>query len=320
MARSLRSLCTALEQILFQDPGNRGIAPICVAGELFTASRALRDLKAKGGSLCILSGFPVPPNFVPETDGPAGAVALVRAANALGCKGIVVTDGRCEKVFRAALDEGEVGSHELIVLPSEGSDELPHGILSRIFGEENCRVVVAIERVGKNAEGRRLSMGGVDVTSVTSNVDAFFEALIDGKKAGQDYIRIGIGDGGNELGMGKVRQIVEDQVNNGKAIAAVESCEALLTCGVSNWGGYALEAISLLLSKEMNGQEAAKAFLQNFKEREMRLHRATLDVGCIDGIAKAASMSVDGLALETHFAIAKSIAETLKEAGVCGGE
>ena len=49
-----------------------------------------------------------------------------------------------------------------------------------------------------------------------------------------------IGDGGNELGMGKVKEQVEKHVKHGKEIACVVSCDYLITAGVSNWGGYAL--------------------------------------------------------------------------------
>ena len=49
-----------------------------------------------------------------------------------------------------------------------------------------------------------------------------------------------IGDGGNELGMGKVKQLVETHVKHGKEIACVVACNYLITAGVSNWAGYAL--------------------------------------------------------------------------------
>jgi hypothetical protein len=49
-----------------------------------------------------------------------------------------------------------------------------------------------------------------------------------------------IGDGGNELGMGKVKNEVEKYVEHGEQIACVVSCDYLITAGVSNWGGYAI--------------------------------------------------------------------------------
>ena len=57
-----------------------------------------------------------------------------------------------------------------------------------------------------------------------------------------------IGDGGNELGMGKVQKQVEDHVSLGKEIACVVSSDYLITAGVSNWGGYAIAVGLYVLS------------------------------------------------------------------------
>lgn len=50
----------------------------------------------------------------------------------------------------------------------------------------------------------------------------------------------GIGDGGNELGMGKVHDKIKQNIPNGETIASKESADFIITCGVSNWGGYGL--------------------------------------------------------------------------------
>ena len=51
---------------------------------------------------------------------------------------------------------------------------------------------------------------------------------------------IGIGDGGNEIGMGKVRDLVRKHIPHGEEIACCVGADQLITAGVSNWGGYAL--------------------------------------------------------------------------------
>lgn len=64
-------------------------------------------------------------------------------------------------------------------------------------------------------------------------------------------VRIGIGDGGNEVGMGKIyNEIVNcDAIKHASEIACVTSCDHLIVCGVSNWGGYGLStAIAILAS------------------------------------------------------------------------
>ena len=51
---------------------------------------------------------------------------------------------------------------------------------------------------------------------------------------------IGIGDGGNEIGMGKVLDSVKEHIPYGEKIACRIGADQLITAGVSNWGGYAL--------------------------------------------------------------------------------
>ena len=54
---------------------------------------------------------------------------------------------------------------------------------------------------------------------------------------------IGIGDGGNEIGMGKLPAgLIAQHVPNGAQIACVTSCDHLVVAGVSNWGAYGLAA------------------------------------------------------------------------------
>ena len=59
----------------------------------------------------------------------------------------------------------------------------------------------------------------------------------------------GIGDGGNELGMGKVKDIIHRDIPNGPTIACAITSGYLLTAGVSNWGGYALATALYLVSR-----------------------------------------------------------------------
>ena len=75
-------------------------------------------------------------------------------------------------------------------------------------------------------------------------ISFFFPAHESGKIA-----TIGIGDGGNEIGMGKVRQRVIDYIENGPIIASNVSTDQLITAGVSNWGGSALAAALFILSQ-----------------------------------------------------------------------
>lgn len=60
---------------------------------------------------------------------------------------------------------------------------------------------------------------------------------------------IGIGDGGNEIGMGKVQPKVIEHIQNGRNIACAVATDYLVTAGVSNWGGSALVAALHVLNQ-----------------------------------------------------------------------
>ena len=65
-------------------------------------------------------------------------------------------------------------------------------------------------------------------------------------------VLIGIGDGGNEVGMGKLYNeiIACESIKHAPEIACVTSCDHLIVAGVSNWGGYALSTAVAVLAAE----------------------------------------------------------------------
>jgi len=67
----------------------------------------------------------------------------------------------------------------------------------------------------------------------------------------QNKIIISIGDGGNEVGMGNVKNKVEKFIPYGEKICANTECNYLLVCDVSNWGGLRLLQFKILGLKEI---------------------------------------------------------------------
>ena len=53
---------------------------------------------------------------------------------------------------------------------------------------------------------------------------------------------IGVGDGGNEIGMGAFAKEVAENIKFGDKICPTSATDILLPCGVSNWGCYAIQA------------------------------------------------------------------------------
>jgi hypothetical protein len=85
---------------------------------------------------------------------------------------------------------------------------------------------------------------------------------------------IGIGDGGNELGMGKVIQHVYTHIPLGEKIGCVLKADYLIAASVSNWGAYALYGAAALIHAETENntfdatQEWMKKCLVTFEDFE----------------------------------------------------
>jgi hypothetical protein len=98
-------------------------------------------------------------------------------------------------------------------------------------------------------------MRGIDVTDTTAPLDSLF---IEGSRRG--LTTIGIGDGGNEIGMGKVFADALATVPNGRRIATTVPTDFCIAAGVSNWGAYGLAgALSVLEGRDLlpSAEEAA---------------------------------------------------------------
>src|SRR5262249_58316848 len=77
---------------------------------------------------------------------------------------------------------------------------------------------------------------------------------------------IGIGDGGNEIGMGKVPwDVIRRNIPNGGLVACRVPTDHLIVSGISNWGAYALAAAVALL----RGHRLAPELFDPHREHEL---------------------------------------------------
>ncbi len=216
----------AIEALVCRDVG-RGTQALIEAsrGELATAARSL----AKATSVGLITGFFVPRGDVaaPETDGPVGTALLAAALAACGVPARIAVDSPCADAVRAAVHE--TGGQ--VVVDETGVEDRP-GIerVTEAWRDAGVTHAVAIERCGISPDGRPRNMRGVDVSPWTAPLDDLFTASA--------WTKIGVGDGGNEIGMGKLPDgLIARTVPNGEKIACVTGCDHLVVAGVSNWGG-----------------------------------------------------------------------------------
>lgn len=267
-----------IEKIITRDEGKRGISNHLNSYEDF--HKGVQSLY-KGKKVLIITGFTVPKCKVGESDGPLGAIALAKALEDLNKEVFIVTDEYTHEIL-----EGLKRMKELSARIYSPPLKVKKEGLEKILKEFAPTHLVAIERPGRSRDGKYHSMGGEDISGYVADLDP----LMDMAKE-QGVVTLAIGDGGNEMGMGKIRKAGVSLVNHGEKIFATSSADYLILAGVSNWGAYGLVAGLSLLS-DMN-------LLQEGKEEVLLLKKLT-DLGGVDGCKKEKSLTVDGISLGSH--------------------
>jgi hypothetical protein len=280
----------ALRDAIQIDVGNRGLARdpadnlfSACAGDLAAACRSIADHPAP--RVGIVTGFMIPSVDPPtgETDGPLGTLFLARAFQHLGIPTVLFSDAAGYHPLWVGLEHlGLSTAVPLIDLPMT---------LDPAAVWHSARPVthlIAIERCGPTAAGRNHTMRGRDITDLTSPAHLLFEGQ-------REYVTIGIGDGGNEIGMGRVpHATVCKNIANGDVVACRTATDHLIVAGISNWGAYALAAGVMVL----RGNTDASLF--NI-DRERALLELVVDRGLlVDGVSGQRTATVDGLSFEEY--------------------
>lgn len=297
--------------IITNDISRRGITNLVpvVREDLYKAAYSI--FKSPNPHICIITGFYIHDADEPaaETDGIVGAAHLARAFTNLGISVSVLTDSLCYKPVKTALQ----GCNVEIVTPiqqipvgktKEEYDEIFHLTLKR-WSESKKPVthIISIERPGTSYDGYIYNMQAKIISDYTVPLDSFFSSK-------SDYVRIAIGDGGNELGMGKLsRQLISQNVRYGEFIACKTPCDYLIVSAVSNWGAYGLIAVYSLLLK---GEEKLK-FLQDFnlETDNAILNNCVKNGYAIDGVNKTNTLSIDGIEQDYNLKVLSKILEIL---------
>ncbi|XP_070955823.1 D-glutamate cyclase, mitochondrial isoform X4 [Macaca nemestrina] len=249
-----------LESVIGIDPGNRGIGHLLCKDELLKASLSLSHAR----SVLITTGFPTHFNHEPpeETDGPPGAVALAAFLQALEKEVAIIVDQRAwnlhQKIVEDAVEQGVLKTPIPILTYQGGSVEAAQAFLCKDGDPQTPRFdhLVAIERAGRAADGNYYNARKMNIKHLVDPIDDLFLAA----KKIPGISSTGVGDGGNELGMGKVKEAVRRHIWHGDVIACDVEADFAVIAGVSNWGGYALAcALYILYSCAVHSQYLRKA-------------------------------------------------------------
>lgn len=275
-------------RIVQRDPGKRGIAPL-VSGidmmkECAGAVQAIKQYDRIG----ICTGFPCVPRPIPtESDGLGGSHTLAETIlQYYPRKHVVVVSDEANVQGIDPVFTGLKGAYpdrfNVRYFPARDAEAV------RRFQRE-IELVIYIERVGPNERGGYCTMRGKDLGPSLAPLELLSEGIPS----------IGVGDGGNEVGMGRVKELVKQHIPLGGDIACDISTTYLLICGIADWGGYILSRGLIPLGEEGSSPLAE----ERVKERAERM----VEIGICDGVLGEAGLTVDGVALAETLAVVRGL-------------
>ncbi|MDR1376331.1 MAG: DUF4392 domain-containing protein [Synergistaceae bacterium] len=256
----------SLRRIVASDSRARGASVLCRPAFWGNALQ----LFLEASRIIIVTGFYIKNAGAPETDGPPGAVILGRALARVGKDVVLLTDTKNYSALSAcsrSLDG-----------PRAACFEDPEKI------HLDMNLLVFIERPGRASDGHYYNMKGVDIGDVVVPLDNIAEPAM---RCGIPVL--GIGDGGNEAGMGFFYDELTSLMPHYMSCLSRVSATLCVPVDISNWGAYALAAVLSVFYRRWLGLDVGE---------EAWMLKILVEAGAIDGIRGATGMSVDGVLLD----------------------
>jgi len=261
-----------VDEIILQND-RRGISLLKSYLPVNFCRKAALSVLNNSGTVFIVTGFFITNANSPETDGPPGAISIALALTYLGYKTYFITDRFSLSLMRKLSGN----SSNTIIFPLTGESESQKFSLE-LIAKFNPSLIISVERCGRNSEGSYLNINGIDISEFTAKIDFLFHNHI---------MTIGIGDGGNEIGMGNYAEIISRSEGLPKKPCITRTTHSIIS-SVSNWGAYGLIAeLSVLI----------KHNLLITLEEEKDIVKKAVKYGAVDGITKKHTPKVDGFNL-----------------------
>ena len=276
---------------------------------IYLAVKEILSRVNKGDTVLIVTGFTIPPWFRAEHDGPAGAVTLARALNlGLDATPVIVAEkvvndrmpGLCKASGFEVSDYVEAKQYPRRIALENLSviDDIARRRAKSVLDEMNPSLIITIEKASPNEKGVCHTGVGYDVTAIEGKVSYLIQ-----EAKNRSIFTIGIGDGGNEVGMGCIKETVKKVLPSGSKCgcpcgAGTHSdiaTDLLLVTMVSNWGAYALEAL-LAIAK-------GKPEIMHDVALEDKVFEAAVSAGFIDPAAGFGMASGDAIDKSVHLAM-----------------
>jgi hypothetical protein len=249
--------------------------------------QAARYILEHPGPVIITTGFYILMSDAPETDGPPGAFAIGDAVRSLGHPVAYAADAPMMGMMASWLSRrGDAST--IIDFPISDEDGENDRFTQEVVAQHQPALVLSIERCSPDAGGIYRNMRARDISPQTARIDRLF---------GLGLPSIGIGDGGNEIGMGNLQEVIAtaDQLPDHPAVVG---CDRLVISSTSNWGGYGLVAALSL--------EVGRNLLPDV-DTDADCIRYLVDAGAVSGVSGEHDYLVDEFTLEENAAVLQAL-------------
>lgn len=298
--------------------------PLCMMAALM-----LTECIKPGDVVFITTGWPDRPHIsaeIGESDGPPGAAALARALHrGLGAIPFIFIEEQfvtgMAEVLKAAgfkvlppeqaikCHKSHAPIHGAAVLPFPTDMKIAEKRANELISNYLPSAVISIEKGGMNEYGKIHTSRGADTTETMAKSDYL---MIEAKA--KNIVTIGIGDGGNEIGMGVIKEDIKKNIKYGDkclcgcggGIAPSTITDVLVAAAISNWGAYGIAACLAAILRNID--------VLHGPEVEERILKATSNASFIDGITGYVEPSADGLDYTVHKAFIVLLNEIVKRA------
>ncbi len=285
-----------IENICGRDIGN-GIEALVEAakGGMLGAARSIAEHPSP--HVAIMTGFFVPRANPPaaETDGPIGCAHLAAGLLRAGIPVRLVTDPLCLNAVKVAAQAAGISDQVPVdVVTVDATSVEDPSVASIVNSWQNAEPpvshAIAIERAGPGDNGIVWNLIGCDITADTAPLHFLFTL--------SNITSIGIGDAGNELGMGSLgKEIIAKGVSTGEKIACSIPCDHLMVCGVSNWGAIGLLTALALLRPDLKSQLTEGLTLEMDKHI---LTKLVYEGPAVDGDSAVQALTIETFPWEYH--------------------
>lgn len=230
---------------------------------------AAEQLLRFDGTVFLLTGFYVPDAHIIENDGLSGSWLLFHTLKSLGRNVIIPTDSCSYPVFKQIFP-----ANTLVTYPDDYNGTYPDWAATTLecyFAD----TIIAIERPGPDSGGVFRNIKGVDISPFCAGIEHFWSSTA---------FKIAIGDGGNELGMGKLADMLDD----GRPVCSI-GADITLLGSTSDFATWCLVATLEIIT--------GRQFLPDFQDLRQFLQRLS-DIGIVDGITGKPDISIDSYPID----------------------